>query len=57
MPANSVRRPTDRKPTTGQKRISKRVKMFLLAMVQFLYMNARVLTNSLGKSDEYVFKV
>jgi hypothetical protein len=37
-----VRNPTEKKPTTGQKRISKRLKTFRFAMIQFLNTNAHV---------------
>src|SRR5512137_747923 len=55
--ANSVRNPTDRKATRGQKRISKRVNTFLLVMIQFLNTKALVLVNSSCKSHEDIFQI
>jgi hypothetical protein len=37
-----VKNPTEKKPTTGQKRISKRLKTFRFAMIQFLNTKAHV---------------
>jgi hypothetical protein len=37
-----VKSPTEKKPTTGQKRISKRVKTFRFAMIQFLNTKAHI---------------
>jgi hypothetical protein len=37
-----VKRPTEKKPTTGQKRISKRLKIFRFAMIQFLNTKAHI---------------
>jgi hypothetical protein len=37
-----VKNPTEKKPTTGQKRISKRLKIFRFAMIQFLNTKAHV---------------
>jgi hypothetical protein len=37
-----VRSPTEKKPTTGQKRISKMVKIFRFAMIQFLNTKAHI---------------
>jgi hypothetical protein len=37
-----VRSPTEKNPTTGQKRISKRLKIFRFAMIQFLKTKAHI---------------
>jgi hypothetical protein len=37
-----VKSPTERKPTTGQKRISKRLKTFRFVMIQFLKTKAHI---------------
>jgi hypothetical protein len=37
-----VKNPTEKKPTTGQKRISKRLKIFRFAMIQFLNTKAHI---------------
>ena len=55
--ANSARSPTDKKLTRGQKRISKRVKTFLLVMTQFLNAKALALVISSCKSNKNVFKI
>ena len=55
--ANSARSPTDKNPTTGQNRISKRVKTFLLVMIQFLKTKAWTLVSSSCKSDKDVLKI
>jgi hypothetical protein len=55
--ANSARSPTDKKLTKGQKRISKRVKTFLLVMTQFLNAKALAFVISSCKSDKHVFKI
>src|SRR4030042_1035405 len=55
--ANSARSPTERKDTRGQKRISKRVKTFLLVMIQFLNTKALVFVSSSCKSNKDIFKI
>jgi hypothetical protein len=38
----SVKRPMEKKPTTGQKMISKKLKTFRLVMIQFLITKAHI---------------
>jgi hypothetical protein len=41
-PKKLVNNPTEKNPTTGQKRISKRLKTFRFVMIQFLYTKAHI---------------
>jgi hypothetical protein len=41
-PKKLVISPTEKKPTTGQKRISKRLKTFRFVMIQFLITKAHI---------------
>jgi hypothetical protein len=51
-----VKSPTEKNPTTGQKRISKRLNTFRFAMIQFLNTKAHVWTSGFAKFFDDIFR-
>jgi hypothetical protein len=51
-----VKSPTEKKPTTGQKRISKRLKTFRFVMIQFFTTKAHICINNLCKLFDDISK-
>jgi len=50
-------RPTERRPTVGQKSISKRLKILPLVMIKFLNRKARIFVHSLRKLKENLLQI